>query len=249
MAALGTLSGKSGPNAWMPPSRWSGFVWAAARSEFGSSCWPSPTSGRPATRYGAVSHPRAVSRSQTASRRDLPDSSTASATVSLSCAGGYAEPGHARILEAVPRRAPGPTIPHARVMKAGEADPHKRVQNKLGLLEEMRSAGIWVVDAIVTALHRKGALAASRDNFLAVLRASWQSDIGEVVCQCAPSAVLIVGKGVEAAVGDVVRQDLGHGVEVAVGPPPGPPVMLSERIPASSRRWRSSSVPARGLPR
>src|SRR5580704_9611087 len=56
----------------------------------------------------------------------------------------------------------------------------------------------------------KGAPAASRDDFLAVLRACWHSHIGEVICQCAPSAVLIVGKGVEAAVGDVVRRDLGH---------------------------------------
>jgi hypothetical protein len=72
-------------------------------------------------------------------------------------------------------------------MKAGEADSHKRVQNKQDLLEEMRSAGIWLVDASVTALYRKGALAASRDDFLAVLRACWESHIGEVVCQCAPS--------------------------------------------------------------
>jgi hypothetical protein len=107
----------------------------------------------------------------------------------------------------------GPTIPHARVM-GGEADSQKRVQNKLDLLEKMRSAGIWLVDASVTALYPKGALT-SRD-VRTVLRACWESYIGEVVCQCAPSAVLIVGKGVQDAVGEVVRQDLGHGVEVAV---------------------------------
>jgi len=109
----------------------------------------------------------------------------------------------------------GPSIPHAGVMKAGEGDSQKRVQNKLDLLEKMRNDGIWLVDASVSALYPKGALAASRD-FLAVLRACWESHIGEVVCRCAPSAVLIVGKGVEAAVGNVVRKDLGHGVEVAV---------------------------------
>jgi hypothetical protein len=96
-------------------------------------------------------------------------------------------------------------------MRGGEADSEKRLQNKLDLLEKMRSAGIWLVDASVSALYREGALAASRDDFLEVLRACWESHVGEVVCRCAPSAVLIVGKGVEAAVGDRVRRDLGHG--------------------------------------
>jgi hypothetical protein len=130
----------------------------------------------------------------------------------------------------------GPAIPDARVMKAGEADSQKRVQNKLDLLEKMRSTGIWLLDASVSALYRKGALAASRDDFLAVLRACWESHVGEVVCRCAPSAVLIVGKGVEAAVGDLVRRDLGHGVEVAVINQPN--ARMSAEAIANDRRDR-----------
>jgi hypothetical protein len=119
-------------------------------------------------------------------------------------------------------------------MRAGEADSQKRVQNKLELLERMRATGIWLVDASVSALYREGALAASRDDFLAVLRACWESHVGEVVSRCAPSAVLIVGKGVEAAVGDAVRQDLGHGVEVAVINQPN--ARMSAEDIASDRR-------------
>jgi hypothetical protein len=109
----------------------------------------------------------------------------------------------------------GPAIPHEGLTWGGETDSKKRVRNKLDLLEKMRNAGIWLVDASVTALYREGPLAARRD-FPAILRTCWASHVGEVVCQCAPSAVLIVGKGVEAAVGDAVRQNLGHGVELSV---------------------------------
>jgi hypothetical protein len=108
----------------------------------------------------------------------------------------------------------GPNTPHTPLMKSGEKDWHKRTQNKLNLLEKMQSAGIWLVDASITALVRNNTKLARGVNFRAVLRACWESHIGDVVCGCAPSAVLIVGKGVESAIGDRVRHDLGRGVEV-----------------------------------
>jgi hypothetical protein len=110
----------------------------------------------------------------------------------------------------------GPTTPHTRLMKSGETDWQKRAQNKLDLLAKMQSAGIWLVDASVTALYQTGTpkLAANRDDFRDVLRACWESHTGEVVCGCAPSAILIVGKGVENAIGDCVHQDLGRSVKV-----------------------------------
>jgi hypothetical protein len=128
----------------------------------------------------------------------------------------------------------GPDIPHARLMCGGETDSQKRVRNKLDLLEKMRSAGIWLVDASVTALYPKGALAASGGDFLAILRACWESHVGEVVCRCPPSAVLIVGKGVETAVGKLVRKDLGDGVEVAVINQPA--AFMSAEARAKDRR-------------
>ena len=109
-----------------------------------------------------------------------------------------------------------PTTPrYTRLMKGGEPDRQKRMQNKLDLLKEMQSAGIWLVDASVTALVRSGTpkLASGRA-FRDVLKVCWESHIGEVVCGCAPSAILIVGKEVKSAIGDVVRQDVGHGIKV-----------------------------------
>jgi hypothetical protein len=106
----------------------------------------------------------------------------------------------------------GPTISHAGLLKTGETDCQKRVQNKLDLLKKMQSAGVWLVDASVTALYpRKLATRDYRD----VLKACWESHIGEVLCECAPSAVLIVGKRVDCAIGNDVRQ-LGSVAEVDV---------------------------------
>jgi hypothetical protein len=107
-----------------------------------------------------------------------------------------------------------PNTTYKRVMKTGETDAQKRVQNKLDLLEKMQSAGIWLVDASVTALYHKGKKLAAGKAYHDVLNSCWNFHIGKVVCGCTPSAVLIVGRGVHDAIGDAVRQALGVGVEV-----------------------------------
>jgi len=107
----------------------------------------------------------------------------------------------------------GPTISHAGLLKTGETDCQKRVQNKLDLLKKMQSAGVWLVDASVTALYGKGTKLGTRD-YRAVLKACWESHIREVLCECAPSAVLIIGREVDSAIGYRVRKDLGGGIEV-----------------------------------
>jgi hypothetical protein len=58
------------------------------------------------------------------------------------------------------------------VLKTGETDCQKRVQHRLDLLNKMQSAGVWLVDASVTALYDRGAnLAGSA--YGKVLQVSW----------------------------------------------------------------------------
>jgi hypothetical protein len=97
--------------------------------------------------------------------------------------------------------------------KSGERDCQQRVQNKLHLLKKMQSAGVWLVDASVTAIYGNGIKLPPR-HYRAVLKACWESHIREVLCGCEPSAVLIVGMGVDCAIGDLVHKDLGGDVEV-----------------------------------
>lgn len=98
----------------------------------------------------------------------------------------------------------------------------------------MGTASIWLVDASVTALVRDGTKLASGKDLLCALRACWDAHIGEVVCRCAPSVVLIVGEGVDSAIGDEVRQDLGRVVEVVTINQPNAP-MSGETITRDRR--------------
>jgi hypothetical protein len=128
----------------------------------------------------------------------------------------------------------GPDSPNASVMKKGTLDQQQRVQNKLNLLKAMQAAGIWLIDASVSALYRNGTKLAAGDHYRAVLKACWESHIGDVLHGCAPSAVLIVGRGVDGAIGNIVRQDLGHGVEVGLINQPN--AHISRETMASDRR-------------
>lgn len=103
---------------------------------------------------------------------------------------------------------------HAGLLKGGESNSQQRVLNKLDLLDKMHAAGVWLVDVSVTALYHLGTnLAGSGYN--KVLKASWDFYIRDVILSCAPSAILIVGKGVQTAVGNDVLRCFGGNVQVA----------------------------------
>jgi hypothetical protein len=76
-----------------------------------------------------------------------------------------------------------PTTSHTPLMRSSETCWQKRVQSKLDLLEKMQNAGTWLVDASVSALYRNG-IKPSKDEFNAVLRACWESHIGEFATGC-----------------------------------------------------------------
>jgi hypothetical protein len=87
-------------------------------------------------------------------------------------------------------------------------NPTERVRKKVELLKQLREAGIWLVDASITALYRpsKGPLLKSRSNYKKVLQASWEAHVRDVIADCRGPAVLIVGRGVDDAIGDLVRR-------------------------------------------
>ena len=95
------------------------------------------------------------------------------------------------------------------ISKTEQRNPIARATAKLALLMEMNSAGVWLIDACVTALYRPGSppvrLAAGQA-YREVLSACWEAHVGPLVTASSPSAVLIVGKAVEWAIGSLVRQ-------------------------------------------
>lgn len=79
----------------------------------------------------------------------------------------------------------------------------QRLQNKIRLLKDLRSKGIWLVDASIVAVYGNGVNVSGRSR-TEVLRESWESYTKQVVTSANPERVICVGKGVAG----VVENDL-----------------------------------------
>jgi hypothetical protein len=122
----------------------------------------------------------------------------------------------------------GPQVPIGEI--GGKAKPIGRIAAKLQLLNELKLAGIWLVDASVTALYRlPGNRRLSWRGYKKVLRVCWETHIADLIADCRASAVLIVGKGVNDAIGDLVRQ-LSHHPKVDVVMQPNARMTQEERL-------------------
>jgi hypothetical protein len=96
----------------------------------------------------------------------------------------------------------------------------ERVFVKLELLNELKRAGIWLVDASVTALYKPPSIRlVSGATYNRVLKACWETHVAEVLANCSARAVLIVGKGVEAAIGKAVRQEMNKSEVIVIRQP------------------------------
>jgi hypothetical protein len=97
----------------------------------------------------------------------------------------------------------------------------ERVRNKLALLQRLKEAGVWLVDASVAALyiprHEKPSAVLET-----ALQTSWDTYVGGVVKEAHPAEIVCIGKG--------VAQALGHrlgGLKIPVTVVPQPNARLS----------------------
>ena len=99
----------------------------------------------------------------------------------------------------------GPAI-SAKHLTKQEKNPSRRLRAKVELLEQMREAGMWLVDASVTALYHRGKRLAGGKNYATALRISWEEHVGKVLSECSPTGVLIVGKAVANALSGSIQK-------------------------------------------
>jgi hypothetical protein len=109
----------------------------------------------------------------------------------------------------------GPSQPHSGLLKSGEPRSGKRLENKLALLRELRSSGIWLVDASITALYHAGRRVTGQP-YERVLRTCWDFYVGDAVRSAAPAAVIVIGQCVNGVLGETIRKDLDGAVRLAV---------------------------------
>jgi hypothetical protein len=80
----------------------------------------------------------------------------------------------------------------------------QRLQNKIHLLKNLRTKGIWLVDVSIVAVYGRG-VDSSPMLRTAVIRTSWESYTKQVVISANPERVICVGKGVAGVVGNDLR--------------------------------------------
>ena len=74
-----------------------------------------------------------------------------------------------------------------------------RIRHKVSVLEQLRSNGIWLVDASIAALYQPGTPKQSPQWINQALAASWNAYTRQVVADANPEAILCVGLGVARA--------------------------------------------------
>jgi hypothetical protein len=116
----------------------------------------------------------------------------------------------------------GPDEAHSGLLVSGEPSASQRWTNKLRLLNDARDAGIWLVDASISALYRpsKEGRSSTRlahgEAYKRVLQTCWDNFVGPVMRAASPAVVLIIGKQVDGAIGRLLRRDLGTAMQVDV---------------------------------
>jgi hypothetical protein len=84
-----------------------------------------------------------------------------------------------------------------------QTNPHQRLMNKIKLLKDLKTKGIWLVDASIVALYREGE---KMPNMFQALEESWRSYTREVVTSANPEHVICIGKGVASVVENDLKQ-------------------------------------------
>lgn len=102
----------------------------------------------------------------------------------------------------------------AQVLKTTEPDLRRRIAAKIRLLEELRSRGVWLLDASPVALYRSGGGKPRRKELRAALEVAWDEYSGAIVREVAPLAVMVIGRMVHDALGERVKGAVGSGVDV-----------------------------------
>lgn len=84
----------------------------------------------------------------------------------------------------------------AAIQKARTPDLHQRIQNKLGLLEQLKQAGVWLVDGSLAALYLPGRGKPQPVIRQQALEKSWDYYVGEQIIEAKPEHIICIGNGV-----------------------------------------------------
>lgn len=85
----------------------------------------------------------------------------------------------------------------------GKTPPQQRLKNKINLLKELKSKGIWLVDTSIVALYKNGK---KLPHMFQALEKSWQLYTLNIVRSASPEHIICIGKGVAGVVEDDLKK-------------------------------------------
>lgn len=91
-----------------------------------------------------------------------------------------------------------------RILRKGTPSFAERIQNKKCILEEMRSKGIWLLDASVVGLYGNKVKRGS-SVFKQIIRLSWNNYVTNIAESSLPKYMIVIGKGVAKTLASQLR--------------------------------------------
>lgn len=103
----------------------------------------------------------------------------------------------------------------------------ERIWNKVSLLQRLKEAGVWLVDASLAALYIPKRPKPSSVLVEAALRTSWDVYVGQIVKNANPSRIVCIGRGVARSLGDRLDR---LGVPIVKVPQPNARLTSTEHL-------------------
>jgi hypothetical protein len=83
------------------------------------------------------------------------------------------------------------------IQRSRTPETAKRLCNKIQLLKDLRTSGIWLLDASVAALYLPGAPKPSPQTIQKAIEISWDTYIGQLIEESDPEVIICIGCGVK----------------------------------------------------
>lgn len=82
-----------------------------------------------------------------------------------------------------------------RVTKKGTPSFLQRLRNKVGVLQEMKRRGVWLLDASIIGIYRAIDNQETKEK---IIRVCWDEYLKDIILESRPKHIIVIGKGVEA---------------------------------------------------
>jgi hypothetical protein len=91
-----------------------------------------------------------------------------------------------------------------RVLKKDTPSTIHRLQNKVNVLRQMKEMGMWLLDASIVGLYGNK-LRSDQTMCRRIIEICWENYVGKVVENAQPKFIIVIGKGVERALGSRLK--------------------------------------------